>query len=118
MPGVRLVLTPDDPDIARLGAFTSKVRRTAPDGTPNFVPPYRSLSAGAARFVGDAVAAVVADTLAQAKDAMEAIVIDWDVLPAVTDLRAAVQPDAPMVWAEAPGNICFTQDVGDRAPIA
>jgi carbon-monoxide dehydrogenase large subunit len=117
MPGVRLVLTPDVPDIARLGAFTSKVRRTAPDGTPNFVPPYRSLSAGAARFVGDAVAAVVADTLAQAKDAMEAIAIDWDVLPAVTDLRAAVQPDAPVVWAEAPGNICFTQDVGDRAAV-
>ena len=117
MPGVRLVLTPDDPDIARLGCFTSKIRRTAPDGSPNFVPPYRSLSVGNACFVGDAVAAVVADTLPQAKDAAEAIVIDWDPLPAVTDLRAAVQPGAPTVWAEAPGNICFTQDVGDRTAV-
>lgn len=117
MPGVRLVLTPDDPEIARLGTFTSKIRRTAPDGTPNFVPPYRSLSAGRAQFVGDAVAAVVADTLAQAKDAAEAIGIEWEVLPAVTDLRDAVRPEAPTVWAEAPGNICFAQDVGDRAAV-
>jgi carbon-monoxide dehydrogenase large subunit len=116
MPGVRLVLTPDDPEVARLGSFTSKIRRTAPDGSPNFVPPYRSLSTRAC-FVGDAVAAVVADTLAQAKDAAEAIGIDWELLPSVTDLRDAVQPDAPTVWQEAPGNICFAQDVGDRAAV-
>jgi carbon-monoxide dehydrogenase large subunit len=70
MPGVRLVLTPDDAAIAALASFTSKIRRTAPDGRPNFVPPNRSLSTGA-DFVGDAMAAVVADTLAQAKDAAE-----------------------------------------------
>lgn len=116
MPGVRLVLTPDDPAIAALGCFTSKIRRTAPDGSPNFVPPYRSLSTDA-HFVGDAVAAVVADTLAQAKDAAEAIGIAWEPLPAVTDLRAAVQQGAPTVWEQAPGNICFAQDVGDRAPV-
>src|SRR5690349_490667 len=61
MPGVRLVLTPDDPEVAGLGNFTSRVSRLAPDGRPNFVPPYRSLSAGTARFVGDAVATIVAD---------------------------------------------------------
>ncbi|HEY4253568.1 MAG TPA: molybdopterin cofactor-binding domain-containing protein, partial [Roseomonas sp.] len=118
MPGVRLVLTPDDPEVARLGDFTSRVSRLTPEGKPNFVPSYRSLSAGAARFVGDAVAAIVADTLAQAKDAAEALAIDWQPLPAVTDIRAAVAPGAPVVWAEAPGNLCFLHDQGPAAEVA
>jgi carbon-monoxide dehydrogenase large subunit len=117
MPGVRLVLTPDDPDLMRLGDFTSRVSRLTPDGKPNFVPSYRSLSAGAARFVGDAVAAIVADTLAQAKDAAEALAIDWQPLPAVTDIRAAIVPGAPVVWVEAPGNLCFLHDQGPAAEV-
>lgn len=117
MPGVRLVLTPDDPDIKALGTFTSRVRRTAPDGKPNFEPPYRALSGGTARFVGDAVAAVVADTLEQARDAAEAIAITWDQLPAVTETKIAAELHAAEVWPEAPRNICFVHDAGDAAAV-
>src|SRR5690606_2633424 len=64
-PGVRLVLTPDDPELERLGTFTSRVRRKAPNGEPNFEPPYRVLTKNKAQFVGDAIVAIIADTLDQ-----------------------------------------------------
>ena len=115
-PGVRLVLTASDPEVARTGAFTSRVRRQAPDGAPNFEPPYRTLSDRGA-FAGDAVAAIVADTLEQAKDAAEALDPDWSPLPAVTDVREAVAPGAPQVWEEAPGNACFVFDLGAAAEV-
>ena len=89
MPGVQLVLTGDDPELLSLGVIPSKVKRKAPDGTPNFEPPYRMLAQERALFVGDAVAAVFAETLNQAKDAAEAIVIDYEALPSVTDTKRA-----------------------------
>jgi hypothetical protein len=115
-PGVRLILTANDPEVARTGAFTSRVRRQAPDGAPNFEPPYRTLSDRGA-FVGDAVAAIVADTLEQAKDAAEALDPDWAPLPAVTGVREAVAPGAPQVWDAVPGNTCFVFDLGAAAEV-
>src|SRR5690606_16209399 len=93
-PGVRLVLTPDDPDLERLGTFTSRVRRKAPNGEPNFEPPYRVLTKYKAQFVGDAVVAIIADTLDQAKDAAELVEIDWEIVPAVTETRVAAEKGA------------------------
>ena len=112
MPGVRLVLTGEDPEIAALGTFTSRVRHKAPDGQPNFLPPFRVLARERALFVGDAVAVVCADTLAQAKDAAEALLIDWEPLPAVTETARTTDPDAPQVWPEVPRNRCFVQEHG------
>lgn len=112
-PGVRLVLTPDDPDIKDLGTFTSRVRRKAPNGEPNFQPPYRVLSSGKAQFVGDAVVAIIADTLDHAKDAAELVDIDWDVLPSITETRIAADNGVAKVWDEVPNNICFIEEVGD-----
>jgi carbon-monoxide dehydrogenase large subunit len=117
LPGVLLVLAPDDPELQSLGGFTSRVRRETPDGQSNFEPPYRALSSGRAQFAGDAVAAIFAETLDQAKDAAEALRVDWQVLPAVTQTRIAADVGAPQVWEEVPRNICFVQDVGDAAAV-
>src|SRR3546814_8494818 len=65
------------------------------------------------RFVGDAVAFVVAETVAAAKDAAELIEVDYDPLPAVTDAKAALAPDAPRVWDEVPGNVCVDFELGN-----
>lgn len=116
-PGVRLVLTGDDPEVRDLGHFTSRVRRTTPDGQPNFVPPYRALSREFVRFVGDPVAAIFADTLDQAKDAAEALVPEWEPLPAVTETRIATEPGAPLAWPNVPRNICFVHELGEAAPV-
>ena len=116
--GVRLVLTADDPEVAALGPFTSRIRRTAPDGTPSFIPPYRALARAEAKFVGDPVAAVFADTLDQAKTAAEALEIAWEPLPAVTDTKRAVEPGMPLAWPNVPDNICFVHDAGNPAAVA
>lgn len=67
--------------------------------------------------MGDAVAAIVADTLDQAKDAAEQLMIEWEPLPAVTETRTAVEVGMPQVWSEAPNNICFVEDVGNSAAV-
>jgi aerobic carbon-monoxide dehydrogenase large subunit len=67
------------------------------------------------RHVGDRVAFCVAETLAQAQDAAELIEIDYEPLPSVTDLPAAVLAGAPSVWDAVPTNVCFTLTMGDAA---
>ena len=114
MPGVHLILTGEHPEITALGTIQSKVKRQAPDGSPNFEPPYRILSRERALYVGDPVAAVFAETLDQAKDAAEAIAIEWEALPAVTETRSAADADAPELWPQSPRNICFVFDAGNR----
>ncbi len=117
MPGVQLVLTGEDPEVAALGSIQSKVKRKAPDGSPNFEPPYKPLARERALFVGDPVAAVFAETLDQAKDAAEQIAIEWEALPAVTETSSAANPEAPQVWPKAPNNTCFIFDAGSRAAV-
>ena len=117
-PGVQLVFTGESPEVRELGTFTSKVRRRAPDGSPNFEPPYRTLARERAQFAGEPVAAVFADTLDRAKDAAEALHIEWEPLPAVTATSRATDPDAALVWPQAPRNVCFVHTVGDEAAVA
>ena len=72
------------------------------------------------RFVGDIVAAVVADTRAQAVDAAERVVVDYDTLPAVTNPLDALAPDAPVLFAEHGSNVCFASafpEEGDADPL-
>ncbi|HWG06247.1 MAG TPA: xanthine dehydrogenase family protein molybdopterin-binding subunit [Beijerinckiaceae bacterium] len=89
---------------------------TAPDGTRNvFIGPHVLLPTDKARHVGEAVAMVVAETLAQALDAAEAVVIDYEPLPFVADAREAASAGAPAVWDEKPDNICVETWFGDRA---
>jgi len=114
-PGVIAVLTGRDAEADKLGFFRARVSRKRPDGSPNFQTPYRVLALDRVRHVGDPVVAVVAETLAQAKDAAELVEIDYEALPSVTDTAATLAPGAPSVWDESPGNICFVEHVGNEA---
>ena len=83
-------------------------------GEPPFEAPHFPLPADKARFVGEAVAMVVADTVHAAKDAAERIEIDYEALPAVVETAAAARQDAPHVH-DAASNVCFDSDLGDAA---
>ena len=111
MAGVLAVFTGDD--VADLGTMKMTLKRTRPDGSPMFAPPHRGLTRDRARYVGDPVAMVVAETLAQAEDAAERLVIDYEPLTAVTSTADAV--GAAAVWDECPDNISNVHEVGNRA---
>jgi aerobic carbon-monoxide dehydrogenase large subunit len=111
-PGVLGVFIGADAESDGLGTFASFVPRSRPDGS-SFVPPYRVLAIERVRHVGDPVAAIVAETLEQAKDAAELIAIDYEILPAVVDTASAASPGQPAVWDETPDNICFVYRLGD-----
>ena len=85
----------------------------APGGGEAFFGPHLLLPADKARHVGEAVAMVVAQTQAQALDAAEAVDVDYEVLPFVLHSEDALNPGAPLVWAEAPGNVPIDTAFGD-----
>ncbi len=60
------------------------------------------------------VAFIVAETVQQARDAAEAVEVDYDMLPALTDLRTAMDAGSAQVWPDAPNNICFDWEIGDK----
>jgi carbon-monoxide dehydrogenase large subunit len=85
------------------------------DGFKTFTAPHYALPADKVRFVGEAVATVIATTLAAAKDGAELVEIDYEVLPAVTDTVEAAHPDAPRLFEEAGSNVVVDGELGDRA---
>jgi carbon-monoxide dehydrogenase large subunit len=109
MPGVRLVLTGED--TAGLGPLPMQA---AIDGVDIWSPPHAVLAKDEVRHVGDAVAFVVADTLEQARDAAEALEVEWQPLPHVVGALTALEKGAPQVWAKAPGNVAFETTLGER----
>lgn len=114
-PGVALVLTGADREAEGLGTIHCHVPPMAFGGPPSPTPAHPILVSDTVRCVGDPVAFVVAETLAQAQDAAEMIMIDYEALPAVGSTRDAVADDAPQVWAENKGNLWFEMDRGDAA---
>ena len=111
---------PIPPDFFFLGPI--EVQRQLPDiilvntdGSEIFPSPYHLLARDRVRFVGEGVAMVVAETLAQAKDAAELIEVDYDVLAAVTATRQAADPTAPVLWPDNTSNVCVDGEVGDKA---
>ena len=116
MPGVLGVWT--GADLAAYGPLKTLIPVPNRDGSPMKMPTRPSLATDKVRFVGDPVAFVVAETLAEAKDAAEAVMIDIDALPAVTDAREATKPGAPLVFDDAPGNLCVDYLYGDSAKVA
>ena len=84
------------------------------DGSPMFAPQRPALVVDRVRYVGDPVAMVIAETLAQAKDAAELVVVDYEPLPSVTSVAEAAEPDAPRLWDENPDNISHTTERGNR----
>jgi aerobic carbon-monoxide dehydrogenase large subunit len=115
-PGVLAVLTAEDIAKENIGALPcQQFPRVAP-GVHSYCPTQPLLASGKVRYVGDRVALVVAETLAQAKDAAERLDVRYEALPAVT-LPDALAPDAPKVWDEAQSNQCFQLEMGDRAAV-
>ncbi len=110
LPGVALILTADDvKDLGNLPCLFNL------ETDPFTGPPYPILAKDEVRHVGDAVAFVVAETIDQARDAIEAIDVNWSPLPAVTGVVNAVKKGAPQVWPDKPGNVLFDVSIGDKA---
>ncbi len=113
MPGVRAVLT--GVELRATGFGTLPCHAAPASQAPPVVPPRHVLALDVVRHVGEPVACVVAETPEQARDAAEAVVVDYAPLAAVVEPVAALRPGAPRIWAEAPGNLCFSFEKGDRA---
>jgi len=114
MPGVAKVFTGKDVE-GKMGGLPCGWLITSTDGTPMKEPPHPILAQGKVRYVGDHVAMVVADTLAQARDAAEAVEVDYDALPAVVDVRDAAKATA--LHDAAPDNHCYKWAIGDKAQV-
>jgi aerobic carbon-monoxide dehydrogenase large subunit len=117
-PGVLAVLTGADALADGLGIMRSTIVRPKRDGSAMATTDYRMLATDRAMFVGDAVAIVIGETKAAAQDGADAIAVDYDGRPSVTDVVEAMQPDAPQLWPDtAAGNIAFVHTVGNKAKV-
>ena len=83
------------------------------DGSPIFYPRIEPLVTDKVRRVGEAVAIVLAETEDQAREAVDQVAVDYEPLPSVVDQRAALEPGAPKVWDDRPGNLCVDDQKGD-----
>jgi aerobic carbon-monoxide dehydrogenase large subunit len=89
------------------------MKLTAPDGGKVFLGPHWLLAFDKARYVGEAVAMIIADTLPQALDAAEAVEVEYEALPFALDAEAALAHDAPVIWNEIPNNVPVDTHFGD-----
>ena len=105
MPGVVRIFTGDD--FAGIGGLPCGWQVTDKHGQPMQEPPHPVLAQGKVRHVGDPIAAIVAETYEQARDAAEAIVVDIEELPAVIDMKEAVKEGAPLVHDDLTSNLCY-----------
>src|SRR5215471_9523530 len=118
MPGVLGVYTAADLEAGGIGPLPARQVMNNRDGTPMLSPVRYALAADKVRHVGEAVAAVVAETPAQAKDAAETIVVDIDPLPAVTEPGSSDGADAPVLYDDVPGNVGLDFHFGDSDKVA
>ena len=116
-PGVLAVLTGEDVAADGLGDIPCDVALTNRDGSPRAQVPRPILAQGRVRHVGEPVALVVAETLAQAHDAAELIEVGYTPLPSVVDTAGAAHDGAPQVWDHVPGNLCFDWENGDLTAV-
>jgi carbon-monoxide dehydrogenase large subunit len=130
VPGVLSVLTGADLVADDLGAIlhdhallgTEAAQKRGPDiylenidGSPSAIPPHHLLAIDRVRFIGEAVAIVIADNLAATAEAAELVSIDYNELPAVISSAIAVQDGAPLVWDHIPRNVSIEAEVGNRS---
>ncbi len=118
MPGVLGVWTGADLASADYGPYTCGLPLKSRDGSPLLQTNRAALVSDKVRFVGDPVAFVVAETLAQARDAGEAVVLDIDPLPSVTSAEEAAKPGAPQLYDHIPNNVALDYHYGDAAKVA
>ncbi|HZU91411.1 MAG TPA: xanthine dehydrogenase family protein molybdopterin-binding subunit [Stellaceae bacterium] len=115
MPGVRGIFTAADLDADGIGPLPCIARVATV--APMIVPPRRALARDRVRHVGDPVAFVVADTRERARDAAERVAVAYRPLPAVVDAMEALAAAAPLLWDEAPGNLSYRFERGDKAAV-
>ena len=113
--GVLGIYTGKDLVADNIGSLPCVIPLKNRDGSGRAEVPHPVLADGEVRHVGDPVAFIVAATHQAARDAAEAVIIDYDVLPSITDLGATLDKDAPVVWPQAAGNVCFDWETGDKA---
>jgi aerobic carbon-monoxide dehydrogenase large subunit len=116
--GVLAVLIGADVAADGLGDLPTDRNRKRRDGRPAFTTPRPALARERVRHVGDPVAFVVAETAAQAADAAEHVVVTYDPLPAIAATDEAARPGAPLVWDDAPDNVAFVWEAGNREAVA
>ncbi|MFQ5534588.1 MAG: xanthine dehydrogenase family protein molybdopterin-binding subunit [Sphingomonadales bacterium] len=112
-PGVIAIYTGADMEAAGVGHLSCLASVENKGGSAMKLTPRPALTGDRVRFVGDGVAFVVAESVAEARDAAELIDVDYEPLDAAASLKAASAPNAPVVWDHAPGNLCFDWEMGD-----
>ncbi len=117
MPGVLAVLTGAELAADKIGNLICGWMIHSKDGSPMKMAPHPALANGKACHVGDPVAVVIAETLAQARDAAEKVKVDYAVLPAVADPAAAQKPGAPQIHEIAPNNTIYQWHLGDAKAV-
>ncbi|MDZ5697173.1 xanthine dehydrogenase family protein molybdopterin-binding subunit [Chelativorans sp. M5D2P16] len=115
MPGVIDVLTGTQLKDDAIGNLICGWMIHSKDGSPMKMGAWSPLAVDRVRYVGDAVAIVIADTRGQARDAAEAVEIDYEEMPAVTDAVKALEPGAPQLHPEAENNLIFDWEIGEAA---
>ena len=114
--GVHLVLTGADLLAAGVPAMAKPINFKRPDGSPLQTPERHLLATTRVRFVGEPVAVVVADSIAQAQAAAELVEVSYEPRPVAADMAQALAPDAPLL-ADGPDNICAQTHFGDTAAV-
>ena len=112
--GVLAIYTGADLKADGIGGLPCLIPLKNRDGSSRAEVPHPVLADGEVRHVGDPVAFIVAETHQAARDAAEAVLVDYDILPSCTDLGATLDADAPAVWPQAPGNVCFDWETGEK----
>src|SRR3954464_11557858 len=115
MPGVVDVLTGQQIVDDKIGNLICGWMIHSKDGAAMKMGAWPAMAPDTVRFVGQAVAVVIAETKNQAKDAAEAVVVNYEELPAVADVRSAIKAGAPQLHPEAPGNVVYDWHLGDEA---
>jgi aerobic carbon-monoxide dehydrogenase large subunit len=116
-PGVVAVYAGKDMAADGVGGLPCGWQVHSKDGSPMAEPPHPALAVDRVRYVGDQVTVVIAETLAQARDAAELVSVDYAEEPAAIDPAAALQTGAPQVNAEAANNLCYDWHLGDLAAV-
>ncbi|HEV2153025.1 xanthine dehydrogenase family protein molybdopterin-binding subunit [Bradyrhizobium sp.] len=114
MPGVVAVLTGQQLVDDKVGNLICGWAITSKDGSPMKMGAWPAMAPETVRFVGQAVAVVIADSKNLARDAAEAVVVDYEELPAVADMQSAIKAGAPQLHPEAPGNQVYDWVIGDE----
>src|ERR1700755_28342 len=117
IPGVVGVLTGQEIVDDKVGNLICGWAISSKDGTPMKMGAWPAMAPETVRFVGQAVAVVIAETKNQARDAAEAVVVNYEELPAVANVTAAIKAGAPQLHPEAPGNIIYDWHLGDEAAV-